>query len=179
VGGHPEAVHAEADGVVAACAAAGATSVERARTAEERDELWRVRRELSPALRRIAPVKVNNDIVVPRGKIPELFAFLARLAKTHDVQIPSFGHAGDGNIHVNIMVDDTEPARARARAAERDLFEEVVRLKGAITGEHGIGFVKAPFLRLQLSEEEIALMRRIKVAFDPNNILNPGKIFNG
>lgn len=177
VDGHPEAVQGEAERVETACIAAGATSVERARTAAERDELWRVRRELSLALRQIAPVKINNDIVVPRGRIPEFFAFLGRLAHRHDVKIPSFGHAGDGNIHVNIMVDDTEPARARAKAAEWELFEEVVRLGGAITGEHGIGFVKAPFLRLQLSEEAIALMRRIKAAFDPNNILNPGKIF--
>jgi glycolate oxidase len=122
-------------------------------------------------------VKVNNDIVVPRGRIPQLFTFLAELGRRHEVAIPSFGHAGDGNIHVNIMVPDTSEAWTRAKAAERELFAEVVRLGGAITGEHGIGFVKAPFLRFQLSEDEIALMRRIKAAFDPNNILNPGKIF--
>ncbi|MGE5814934.1 MAG: FAD-binding oxidoreductase [Acidobacteriota bacterium] len=177
VDGQPEAVEQEAARVESACTAAGAVSVARARTAAEREELWRVRRELSPMLRQIAPVKVNNDIVVPRGRIPELFDFLCRLAREHDVKIPSFGHAGDGNIHVNIMVEDTEAAVARAKAAERELFQEVVRLGGAITGEHGIGFVKAPFLGLQLSEDEIALMRRIKAAFDPNNILNPGKIF--
>jgi glycolate oxidase len=177
VDGQAEAVALEAERVEAACRQAGARSVERARTAAERDELWRVRRELSPALRQIAPVKVNNDIVVPRGRIPELFAFLASLARRHDVRIPSFGHAGDGNIHVNIMVEDTASARARATAAERELFEEVIRLRGAITGEHGVGFVKAPFLHLQLSADEIALMRRIKAAFDPHDILNPGKIF--
>ncbi len=179
VDGQPEAVEGEAERVAGACRAAGASSVDRARTAEERDQLWRVRRELSPRLKQIAPVKVNNDIVVPRGEIPELFAFLARLAKEHDVRIPCFGHAGDGNIHVNIMVEDTAEARARARAAEQKLFEEVVRLGGALTGEHGIGFVKSPFLRLQLSDDEIVLMKRIKAAFDPNGILNPGKIFPG
>ncbi len=176
--GQAEGVEAEALRVERACLAAGATSVQRARTAAERDELWRVRRELSPMLKQIAPVKVNNDVVVPKGRIPELFAFLARLAREHEVGIPSFGHAGDGNIHVNIMVEDTEAARGRAKAAERRLFEEVVRLGGAITGEHGIGFVKAPFLSLQLSHDEIALMKRIKAAFDPNGILNPGKIFS-
>jgi glycolate oxidase len=177
VDGQPDAVEQEAARVESACAEANALSVARARTEAEREELWRVRRELSPMLRQIAPVKVNNDIVVPRGRIPELFDFVGRLAREYDVRIPSFGHAGDGNIHVNIMVEDTEAARARAKAAERELFREVIRLNGAITGEHGIGFVKAPFLRLQLSEEELALMRRIKAAFDPNNILNPGKIF--
>jgi glycolate oxidase len=177
VDGQPDAVEQEAARVESACTEANALSVVRARTEAEREELWRVRRELSPMLRQIAPVKVNNDIVVPRGRIPELFDFLGRLARDHDVRIPSFGHAGDGNIHVNIMVEDTEAARARATAAERELFREVIRLNGAITGEHGIGFVKAPFLRLQLSEDEIALMRRVKAAFDPNNILNPGKIF--
>jgi glycolate oxidase len=177
VDGQAEAVDAEAARVERACRAAGATGVERARSEAERDELWRVRRELSPALKRLAPVKVNNDVVVPKGSIPELFAFLSALAREFDVQIPSFGHAGDGNIHVNIMVDDTDEARARAKRAERKLFEEVVRLGGAITGEHGIGFVKAPFLSLQLSPDEIALMKRIKAAFDPNGILNPGKIF--
>ena len=175
--GQPEAVEREAERVEGACRAAGASSVERARTPQERDELWRVRRELSPALKRIAPVKVNNDVVVPKGKIPELFAFITRLAQEERVRIPSFGHAGDGNIHVNIMVEDTEEARERAKRAEQKLFEEVIRLGGALTGEHGIGFVKAPFLRLQLSDEEISLMKRIKTAFDPNGILNPGKIF--
>ena len=175
--GQADTVDVEALRVERACRAAGATAVERARTTAERDEMWNVRRQLSPMLKQIAPVKLNNDIVVPKGRIPELFGFLTRLARQHGVRIPSFGHAGDGNIHVNIMVEDTEEARARGRRAERQLFEEVVRLGGAITGEHGIGFVKAPFLSLQLAPEEIALMKRVKAAFDPNGILNPGKIF--
>jgi glycolate oxidase len=175
--GQPDAVEEEAARVTDACRAVGAAAFQLARTAAERQALWRLRRELSPALREIAPVKLNNDIVVPRGRIPELFAFLARLAREHDVLVPSFGHAGDGNIHVNIMVEDTPDARARAKQAEQHLFEEVVRLGGVLSGEHGIGFVKAPYLRLQLSDDEIALMKRIKAAFDPNGILNPGKIF--
>jgi glycolate oxidase len=177
IDGQPEVLSIEAERVERACRAAGASAIERAGSAAERDELWRVRRELSPALKAIAPVKVNNDVVVPKGRIPELFACLARLSNEYGVRIPSFGHAGDGNIHVNIMVEDTADARARAKQAEQKLFEEVIRLGGAITGEHGIGFVKMPFLRLQLSEDEIALMKRVKQAFDPNGILNPGKIF--
>lgn len=177
VDGSAEAVAAEIDRVERACAEAGATRIDRARGENERDELWRVRRELSPALKEIAPVKFNNDVVVPKGRIPELFHAVARIGREHNVRIPSFGHAGDGNIHVNIMVDDTPEARARGRAAEKALFEDVIRLEGALTGEHGIGFTKARYLGLQLSEAEIALMKRIKNAFDPAGILNPGKIF--
>jgi glycolate oxidase len=177
VDGHVEELEPEVSRVARACEMAGATAVERARSLAERDELWRVRRELSPRLKAIAPVKINNDVVVPRGKIPELFSCLAGLSRDYGVRIPSFGHAGDGNVHVNIMVEDTEEARARAKQAEQKLFEEVIRLRGALTGEHGVGFVKIPFVPLQLSREEIALMRRIKAAFDPNGILNPGKMF--
>jgi glycolate oxidase len=177
VDGLPEAVTAEAARVEEACRSAGATALDRARDDAHRDELWRVRRELSPALRQISPVKVNNDVVVPKGRIPELFVLIARLARTHDVQIPSFGHAGDGNVHVNIMVEDTEEARARAHQAERELFEGVMAMGGSLTGEHGIGLTKARYLGLQFSGDEIALMKRIKVAFDPHGVLNPGKIF--
>jgi glycolate oxidase len=177
VDGLPDAVTAEAARVEEACRKAGGTAIERARTEDQRAELWRVRRELSPALKQIAPVKVNNDVVVPKGLIPDLFALIAQLARTHGVQIPSFGHAGDGNIHVNIMVEDVDEARARARAAEHELFVGVISMGGALTGEHGIGLTKAPFLGLQFSDEEIALMKRVKSAFDPHGILNPGKIF--
>ena len=164
--------------VEGACRSAGATEILHAVTAAERDELWRVRRELSPALKMIAPLKFNHDVVVPRGRVPELFDLVAGLKREYGLRIPCFGHAGDGNIHVNIMAN---PARGRelsdAHEAERRLFEGVVALEGSISGEHGIGFAKAPFLGVELSPDEIALMKRIKLAFDPNNILNPGKIF--
>ncbi|HWQ00326.1 MAG TPA: FAD-linked oxidase C-terminal domain-containing protein, partial [Vicinamibacterales bacterium] len=172
-------VAAEAPLAAEACRAAGAREVAVAREEAEREALWRARRELSPALRTIAPVKINHDVVVPRGRLNELFALARTLAADHRLRVPCFGHAGDGNIHVNLMLDPAaDPdAPARARAAERRLFEEVVRLGGSISGEHGIGFAKAPFLALELQPETIALMRRIKAAFDPHGILNPGKIF--
>ena len=128
--------------------------------------------------------------------MPELFALVGQIRKESGLPIASFGHAGDGNIHVNIMVPveekraegrgqreerdeskDPESAMDRARRAERRLFEGVVALEGSISGEHGIGFTKAPYLGLELSSDEIALMKRIKAAFDPRGILNPGKIF--
>jgi glycolate oxidase len=110
--------------------------------------------------------------------VPELFRLVADLRREFDVLIPSFGHAGDGNIHVNIMVDAADAAAvARAHRAQRRLFEGVVALEGTISGEHGIGYTKAPFLDIELSHEVIALSKRLKQAFDPHGILNPGKIF--
>jgi FAD/FMN-containing dehydrogenase len=126
----------------------------------------------------ITPLKFNHDVVVPRGRIPELFALVDRIKSEYRLRIPLFGHAGDGNIHVNIMVDPNDRAEiGRAHQAERVLFEGVVALEGSISGEHGIGFSKAPFLSIELSSEEIALMKRVKRAFDPQGIMNPGKVF--
>lgn len=178
VDGLAEAVVEEARRVAAACGAAGATEVLRASGAAERDRLWRVRRELSPALKTIAPTKLNHDVVVPRGRIADLFALLQDLRERFDLTIACFGHAGDGNIHVNFMVHGDDPGEmARARRAERLLFEGVIAREGSISGEHGVGFTKAPYLGLELSPETIALMKRVKHAFDPQGILNPGKIW--
>ena len=178
VDGSAAAVTEEAARVEQACRTAGASEVLRAQDAAERDELWRVRRELSLSLKRIAPLKFNHDVVVPKGRIPELFALVRRIREAYALRMPCFGHAGDGNIHVNIMVspDDADEV-ARAHEAEQVLFEGVVALEGSISGEHGIGFAKAPFLTIELTPDEIALMKRVKAAFDPRNLLNPGKIF--
>jgi glycolate dehydrogenase FAD-linked subunit len=178
VDGVPSATAEEATRVERACRAAGATEVLRAGSAAEREELWRVRRELSMSLKTISPLKYNHDVVVPKGRIPELFALVQRLKQDYRLRIPCFGHAGDGNIHVNIMVNpaDAEAMRRADLAAER-LFEGVVALDGSISGEHGIGFAKAAYLSLELAPEVIALMQRVKAAFDPRGILNPGKIW--
>ena len=178
VDGLAESVVEEAARCEQACRAAGATEVLRARDDTERQEIWRVRRELSPALKTITPIKFNHDVVVPKGRIPQLFEFVERLKQDYRLRIPCFGHAGDGNIHVNIMVtpgDDDE--MRRAREAERRLFEGVVALEGSISGEHGIGFVKAKYLDLELNPATIAIMKGVKQAFDPLGILNPGKVF--
>ena len=178
VDGVPAAVADEATRVDRALRAAGATEVLRAKDEAERQELWRVRRELSLSLKMVAGLKFNHDVVVPKARIPALVALVGRIADEHRLRIPCFGHAGDGNIHVNIMVDPTDADEIRrAHEAERLLFEGVVAMEGSISGEHGIGFSKAPFLSIELSADEIALMKRVKAAFDPHGLLNPGKIF--
>lgn len=178
VDGLADAVAEEAARCERACGEAGATEVVRAKDEAERQELWRIRRELSPSLKTVSPIKFNHDVVVPKARIPDLFGLVRRLKEEYRLRIPCFGHAGDGNIHVNIMVapgDDDE--MRRAHEAERVLFEGVVALEGSISGEHGIGFAKAKFLPLELSAETIAIMKRVKAAFDPEGLLNPGKIF--
>jgi glycolate oxidase len=185
VDGSPESVQPDILLVEDACRAANAIQLKRAATEAERDDIWHLRRELSPALKKISAIKLNNDVVVPRGRIPELFALVKEIELESGLPIASFGHAGDGNIHVNIMIPESsvagqrgrEPEMQRGERAVRRLFEGVVALEGSISGEHGIGFTKAPYLGLELSAEEIAVMKRVKAAFDPNGILNPGKIF--
>jgi glycolate oxidase len=178
VDGIPEAIAKEAELVAKACRDAGATEVLRASDAAEREELWRVRRELSYSLKTITPLKFNHDVVVPKGRIPELFALVRKVKEEFRLRIPLFGHAGDGNIHVNIMVNPDDAAEiARAHEAEPVLFRGVIALEGSISGEHGIGFSKMPFIPLELTADEIALMKRVKAAFDPHGILNPGKMF--
>lgn len=178
VDGSAEQVAAEALRVQQACLDAGATEFRRANDEAERQELWRVRRELSLSLKQITPLKFNHDVVVPKGRVPELFDLIDRLKAEFRLRIPCFGHVGDGNMHVNIMVspDDADEIR-RAHDAETVLFRGVVALEGSISGEHGIGFAKAPYLSMELTAPTIAIMKQVKLAFDPHGILNPGKIF--
>ncbi|MBI2829510.1 MAG: FAD-binding protein [Acidobacteria bacterium] len=176
--GMQSAVDDEIDRVADGCREVGAMRVSVAADENDRDRLWNVRRLLSASLMATGLLKINHDVVVPRGRVPDLFRVIQELKKTFGLRIAAFGHAGDGNIHVNLMVDRTNPRElARAKQAERALFERVVALEGSISGEHGIGFAKAPYIGIELSPEEIALMKRVKAAFDPNGILNPGKIF--
>ena len=178
VDGTPSGVEDDLSRVIDACRSAGAKDISRAATEAERDTIWSVRRQISLSLKATGLVKINHDVVVPRGRVPELFDVIAELKRTYRLRVASFGHAGDGNIHVNLMLKPGDAGeQARAKEAERFLFTRVVALEGSISGEHGIGFAKAPYLPLELSAEEIALMKRVKAAFDPNGILNPGKIF--
>ncbi len=157
---------------------AGATEVLMARHVGERQQLWAARRELSRALRARAKFKLAEDVVVPRSKIPALIGACQRISEQFAVHMPSYGHAGDGNLHVNFLWSDPDDA-PRVHQAIEAVFETVVGLGGTLSGEHGIGVLKAKYLPLEQSPELIALQERLKATFDPKNILNPGKIFPG
>jgi glycolate oxidase len=140
------------------------------------ERIWQLRREFSYSLRDTGLTKLNEDIVVPRGRLEDLFRFTAALQKKHRLPVACFGHAGDGNIHVNVMVDrcDADAGR-RSENALDDLFRQILALGGVISGEHGIGIAKQKWWPLAADEKVRALHRTIKRALDPRGILNPGK----
>jgi len=140
------------------------------------EKLWEIRRGFSYALRDTGLVKLNEDVTVPRGRIPDLFRLTARLQKKHCIPISSFGHAGDGNIHVNLMAPTgTKADDSRMHRILDELFQGVLAMGGVISGEHGIGLAKKPWWELAAGEISLGLHRRVKQAFDPKNLLNPGK----
>ena len=175
VDGHAECTERDAARIAGIMVQGGASRVDRAGSASEQEQLWKARRSISPALYTIKPKKLNEDIVVPRSRIADSLQEIAAIASRHGLLIVNFGHAGDGNIHTNIMFDEAD--LPKAEAAVKEIFAAVLRLGGSITGEHGIGLSKAAYLPMELGPETIAAMKRIKHALDPNNILNPGKIF--
>ncbi len=180
IDGDPEILDSQAERVLDAVKEHGVIETSISGSDEESEAIWQVRRVISPSLKKLAPNKFNEDIVVPRSRIPEMIRKLDTLSSGFDIPIVCFGHAGDGNIHVNIMVDLKKAGMGeKVDAAIREVFRTVVSLDGSISGEHGIGTAKAPYLNIELSDETIRVMQRVKQAFDPNNILNPGKIFTG
>ncbi|MEW6445417.1 MAG: FAD-linked oxidase C-terminal domain-containing protein [Pseudomonadota bacterium] len=160
----------------AAAAVDGLLEWREARDANEVETLWAARKALSPALRKVAPKKINEDVVTPVSRIPELIAGLERLSAAHAIPIINFGHAGNGNIHVNLLLDPDIPGEwERAHACLDEVFALVLNLGGTLSGEHGVGLEKRDFIDRELDETAIDLMRGIKRAFDPNNILNIDK----
>ena len=156
----------------------GALHFEAASDRDAAEVLWQTRRDLSEALMTLRPDKVSEDIVVPRTRLPDMVEFLKALGAKYGLPIPAFGHAGDGNIHVNIMFDRSDAREAQhVPAVVRELFEKTLAVGGTISGEHGVGITKAPYIEMELSRPALALMSRLKKAFDPRGILNPGKIF--
>jgi len=149
-----------------------------AKTPEERDTLWEVRRVISPALYNIAPFKINEDICVPRSRILEALNRIAEIHKRYpSLKIANFGHIGDGNIHVNIMHEDGNKQRTLAEKMIEEILRTTIELGGTISGEHGIGNVKSAFLPLEIPPQELQIMKDIKHLLDPKGILNPGKMF--
>ncbi len=176
--GRQEVVRREQKRLVDFLHSSPALAVMEANAPFEAEELWRARRALSPAAFNLRPDKLSEDVVVPRNRIPQLVAFVEELAAELALPIFTFGHAGDGNIHVNIMHNAAlAPEAQAAAAAKKRLFDKTLALGGTLSGEHGIGMTKAPFLALELAPTAIEVMRALKTALDPKSILNPGKIF--
>jgi glycolate oxidase len=174
--GQERSVRGELKDVAAIVAAQKPLFIERGLGAAQCEAVWKIRREFSYALRDTGLTKLNEDIVVPRSRLEDLFRFAAKLQRKHGLPVACFGHAGDGNIHTNVMVDFTQPrAKARAEAALDELFGQVIAWKGAISGEHGIGLAKKRWWPVAVPKEARALHRTIKHALDPKGILNPGK----
>lgn len=167
----------QAAAVAAAVRVSGLAGLDEAREPEQQERLWAARRALSPALRSVAPKKINEDVVVPVPALPELTAFLDGLERDSGLTIVCFGHAGNGNLHVNLMYDPADATQAAAApVALAQLFEKVVALGGTLSGEHGIGLSKRPFMPLAVDATALSLMRGLKQVFDPDAILNPGKV---
>jgi glycolate oxidase len=178
VDGHPRDVSERAAHMARLCKDQGARPLVRAKDAGEAERLWDARRAISPATFKVKPHKIAEDVAVPLSAIPRLVAEIQDISRQRGLPIVCFGHAGDGNIHVNVMYDRVvERERLAASQAVKELFILVRRLQGTLSGEHGVGLAKAPYIGMELSEASIALQKRLKLAFDPHNIMNPGKIF--
>ncbi len=155
----------------------GCSDFKRAKDAKEGDDLWFARRNASQSITIYGSKKLNEDITVPRSKLPEMLNEIEKITEKFGVKIPCFGHTGDGNVHVNVMVDGNDKEQLKiGHEAIVEVFKATIKLGGTLSGEHGIGLSKAPFMNLAFSEAEMNLFRSIKKAFDPNNILNPGKM---
>ncbi|MCX5894970.1 MAG: FAD-binding protein, partial [Proteobacteria bacterium] len=177
VDGDREVVDKDAKKIEALCLQGGADTVMTAKTEEEAEGLWKVRRSISASLLKLNPHKINEDITVPRSRVPDIIRKIVAIAEKYNLINVNFGHAGDGNIHTNFMIDrNNRDELARAEQAVSEIFQATVAFGGTISGEHGIGIAKAPYLSLEIGDKGIEVIKRIKKAFDPNYILNPNKI---
>jgi len=175
--GNPAVIERDLQRMAQACATEGATEVRIAESPEAASAVLEARRAALPSLSRLEPLTILEDATVPRSRIAEMVEYIQEVAQRHELKIGTFGHAGDGNLHPTAVLDPAdEGAVHRARAAFDEIFARAVELDGTITGEHGVGLVKLRYLERQLGADHMALLRRIKAAFDPNGILNPGKL---
>jgi D-lactate dehydrogenase (quinone) len=162
--------------VAAAARGEGLVDLQTAADAAAAERLWACRKALSPSLRKIAPKKINEDVAVPVTRLPELIGGLDELAARHQIRIVNFGHAGNGNIHVNLLLDPDDPRQmAAAQTCLQEVFRLVLRLDGTLSGEHGVGIEKREYVSWELTPTALHYMRALKAVFDPHAILNPGK----
>lgn len=174
--GGPDSIESAIRALSDAAQGDGLIELRVAATAEEAEALWSSRKALSPALRKLAPKKINEDVAVPVTRLPELIEGLGELSRLHQIRIVNFGHAGNGNIHVNLLADPSDANQMSAiDACLHDVFRLVLSLQGTISGEHGVGIDKRDFVAWEIDGETLALMRKIKQVFDPRGILNPEK----
>jgi glycolate oxidase len=178
--GAPDTVARDIDRIAAIAWKAGAADVRVAQTDEEGAKLLAARRAALSALSRLRPTTILEDATVPRSRLADMVAEIERVAEKYDVQICTFGHAGDGNLHPTCMTDERDKAEIeRVEKAFEEIFHAAIRLGGTITGEHGVGIAKIGYLDLRVGTGGVSLMQRLKAAFDPNNIMNPGKLVPG
>jgi glycolate oxidase len=177
-GNDAQTVQREIEAVTNICQANGARSVKMAQSETERNNLWKARRSISPSLARKAPNKLGEDITVPRSAIPEVIQRLRAISAKYGLQVVIFGHAGDGNLHPNILFDKRQPEQwAKVEQMVGEIFSASLAVGGTLSGEHGVGLLKRPYLEKALGSTSIELQKQIKRALDPHNILNPGKMF--
>lgn len=177
VDGHPAAVEDDAAQIKELCTRQGATKIQVAQSAAEKDLIWQARRDALPALARLKPTTVLEDATVPRSKIPEMVKRINEIGKKYNITIGTFGHAGDGNLHPTIVTDKRNHEEfSRVEQAIDEIFKTALSLGGTLSGEHGIGLAKSKYLENETSRGTLLYSRRLKKALDPKNILNPGKM---
>lgn len=175
--GPAAALDAAVEKLIEAAEVDGLIDISSAKSLDEADALWKIRKALSPALRKVAPKKINEDVGVPITQVPALIEGLEALSEKHQIGIVNFGHAGNGNIHVNLLLDPDKPGDSdRAKQCLNEVFSLVLKLNGTLSGEHGIGLEKQQFLAWELDSNVMQLTQDIKRQFDPRNVLNPGKM---
>ncbi len=177
--GADSVVDEESDAMASIAEENGAISVEKARDEAHAATLATARRSAFAALARIRPTTILEDVTVPRSRLVEIVSFVELVAGKYDLDIATFGHFGDGNVHPTILTDETDHEEMeRVEQALSDIFDKTIELGGTITGEHGVGLAKKPFLPRQFADASYSLLKQVKSALDPHCLLNPGKIFD-
>ena len=178
VDGNEKNVANDISRIDALCSENSALKTSIAKTDDERNTLWDIRKSVSPALFKIASMKFNDDFCVPRSKVREVLKRVYELSKTYSIQVAAFGHIGEGHIHLNVIYNDGKEMDLSVHKLVSQILNEVVSIGGTITSEHGVGDAKAEFIGLELAPHEIEIMKDLKKMFDPKGIMNPGKIFS-